>query len=249
MALVDLQRRAVEVCFGPEPRPEQLQALGDERIWRFYREAVRKRLRSELHFAFKRTRAVTGDAFERAYESFLHGAPPRTRFFHAVVGCFAESAAPQFARDPALPAFTADLCAYEAALWTVSDLPDTDVVPAGEFAFDREPVLAPALRLLALGHAVHEADGAHLVRDDAYPAREVYLCVHRRPEEKKARTWTCNAVMFELMQRFARGGETVAQAVEQVAARRAIAVDEAFIDGLCTVLADFIDHGVILGGR
>jgi len=66
MALVDLQRRAVEVCFGPEPRPEQLQALGDERIWRFYREAVRKRLRSELHFAFKRTRVVAGDAFERA---------------------------------------------------------------------------------------------------------------------------------------------------------------------------------------
>jgi hypothetical protein len=245
MALIDLQRRAVEVCFGPEPQPEQLAALGDARVWRIYREAVRKRLRSELHFALKRTRAATGEAaFEAAYAAFLAGAPPRTRFFHAVVAAFAEHAAPRFAADASVPAYAADLCAYEAALWTVSDLPDLDAAAPAEFAFDREPVLAPALRLIALRHPVHEAPV-----EGAYAAREVWLCVHRRPEEKKARTWTCNAVAFELLQRFTRGGETVAQAVQQVAARRAIAVDQAFVDGLCTVLADFIDRGVILGGR
>jgi hypothetical protein len=245
MALIDVQRSVVSACFGPEPRAEELAALGDARIWRIYRDSIRNRLRGELKVAFKRTYAAAEASFERAFAEFLSGAPPRTRYFHAVVGCFAESAVAFFARDPEAPAFTADLCAYEAALWTVSDLPDAAPEASAEFAFDRRPLLAPALRFLTLGHTVHEPPAV----DNGYAAREVYLCVHRRPEEKKARTWAMNAVTSDLMQRFASSDETVAEAVQQVAHKRGIAVDEAFIDGLCTVLADFIDRGVILGAR
>ena len=61
---------------------------------------------------------------------------------------------------------------------------------AAEFAFDRPVVLSPALRLLALRHAVHQKPAA----DGSYARGEVYLCVHRRPEEKKAKTWELNAV-------------------------------------------------------
>jgi hypothetical protein len=52
MALIDVQRAVVDVCFGPEPNPQQLEALGDARIFRIYRDAVRKRLRAELEQAF-----------------------------------------------------------------------------------------------------------------------------------------------------------------------------------------------------
>jgi hypothetical protein len=244
-ALVELERDVVELCFGPEPSVEQCRRLGDERIWRIYRESIRNRLRSELKVALKRTHAAAGDAFERAFGEFLQQAPPRTRYFHAVVGCFAESACASFAHQPDAPRYLADLCAYEAALWAVSDLPDA--MPAGlaQFTFDREPVLAPALALLALGHAVHAEPDAQ----GAYECGEVYLCVHRRADEKKARTFRMNAVMFELMQRFSRGGQSVTTALQQVAAQREIAIDEPFVDGLCTVLSDFIERGIILGAR
>jgi hypothetical protein len=245
MALVDLEREVVELCFGPEPSAEQCRRLGDERIWRIYRDSIRNRLRSELKFALKRTHAAAGAAFERAFAQFLQEAPPRTRYFHGVVGCFAESARAFFTREPGVPAYLADLCAYEAALWAVSDLPDAAPAGLDEFAFDREPVLAPALELLALGHAVHAAPDAH----GNYAHGDVYLCVHRRAEEKKARTWSVNAVTFDLMHRFRRGGESVTTALQQVAAQRGIALDEPFIDGLCTVLSDFIERGVILGVR
>lgn len=246
MALIDLQRSVVEVCFGLEPRAEQLAALGNERIFRIYRDAIRKRLRAELGVAFKRTFATAGEAaVERAFAHFLDDSPPRTRFFHAVVGSFAQSAVPFFEREPGLPSHVADLCAYEAALWAVADLPDSLSEQVLEFGFDKQAVLAPALRLLALRHAVHVTPEPEL----GYAPGAYYLCVHRRPEEKRARPWTLNAVSFELMQRFVTDGTTVAEAVQQVAALRGIAVDQNFLDGLCTVLADFIERGVILGGR
>jgi hypothetical protein len=246
MALIDLQRQVVEVCLGPEPSAEQLASLGDARIWRIYRDAIRKRLHGELEVAFKRTRAAAGEAaFERAFEHFLRCDPPRARFFHAVVGCFADSAVPFLSAEPGVPARVADLCAYEAALWAVSDLPDRTPEAVAEFGFDKQPVLASALRLLCLRSEVLSEDASQSATEPA----QHFLCVHRRPEDKKARTHRLNAVGYDLMQRFVQGEQTVAQAVEAVATARSIAVDEPFLDGLCTMLADFIDRGVILGGR
>jgi hypothetical protein len=245
MALIDKQRAVVELCFGAEPGPEQLAELGSERIFRIYREAVRNRLRAELEVAFKRTFAAAGAAaVERAFVRFLSGDPPRTRFFHAVAGSFAASAVAFFASEPGVPAHVGDLCAYEAALWAVSDLPDCVSEPVVDLGFDKKPVLSPALRLLSLRHAVHVEPTAA-----GYAVGEHHLCVHRPPHEKRGRPWTLNAVTYDLMQRFVEGGDTLAQAVQHVAVQRGFAVDEKFLDGLCSVLADFIDRGVILGGR
>jgi hypothetical protein len=245
MALIDLQRAVVEVCFGAEPRKEQLAELGNERIFGIYRDAVRSRLRAELGIAFKRTFAAVGaDAVERAFSRFLSSDPPRTRFFHAVAGSFAASAVPFFASEPDLPPYVADLCAYEAALWAVSDLPDHVTEPLVELGFDTAPVLSPALRLLSLRHAVHVEP-----TDAGYALGEHYLLVHRPPHENRGKPWTLNAVTHDLMQRLFEGGDTLANAVQQVAVQRGFVVDEKFLDGLCTVLADFVDRGVILGGR
>jgi hypothetical protein len=247
MSLIDVQRAAVELCCGPEPSSEQVAALGDERVWRLYRELIRKRLLGELRIALKRTYAAAGaEPFARAFEQHLREGPPRTRFFHALVAEFVRDAAPLFRSDPGLPPYLGDLAEYEAALWTVSDLDDRAPPQVAEFAFDRPPVLAPAQRLLALRHAVHVvAQGV-----DGYQRADVYLCVHRRPDEKRAKTWTLNAVTFALMQHFSRSPEaTVGDAVQQVARERGIAVDQNFLDGLCTVLADFIERGILLGSR
>lgn len=247
MSLIDLQRRAVELCCAREAGDEQLQALGDERIWRLYRELIRNRLRGELKVALKRTYAAAGaQAFERAFEHHMQTDPPRSRFFHGVVSDFVQSAVPFFRADPSLPSHLGDLAEYEGALWAVSDLPDAAPEISTEFAFDRRAVLSPALRLLALQYAVHR----NPQKSGAYERISVYLCLHRRPEEKTAKRWELNAVSFDLMQRLQQDeAPVVSEAVQQVAAARSIPVDEKFLDRLCTVLATFIDGGIILGAR
>jgi len=246
MALVDLQRQAVQACLSPEPSAEQLAQLGDARIWLVYRDAIRKRLRAELRLALPRTRATVGDpAFDRAFEKFLASDPPRTRFFHFIPDLFAIGAAQDFAATPALPPHAADLCRYEAALRTVADLPDAVPTGLSEFAFELRPVLAPALRLLELRHAVHVEPAP----EQGYAPGEHHLCVYRRPEERKAGTLKLNAVGYDLLKRFESGEQTVAESIQHVAAQRSLHVDERFLDGLCTMLADLIERGVILGGR
>jgi hypothetical protein len=245
--LADLQRAAVELCYGGEPSSEQYAAIGDARIFRIYREAVRKRLHGELEVALPRTSALLGAAvLGRLFDRFLREVPPRTRFFHAVVGCFADAALPWMRADDTLPAQAADLCAYEAACWAVGDLSDNPQGEVLEFAFDRRPALSPALRLLALRHPVHASAEAEA---EARTAGEHWLCVYRKREEQKARHLLLNATTFALMQRFVAETETVAESVQQVAIAREVVVDQAFLDGLCTVLADFLERGIVLGGR
>jgi hypothetical protein len=245
--VAEIERAALRVCFGAEATATDLQMLGDERVWRVYREMARKRLREECQLGLKRTLAAAGEvAFERAFVAHLAEDPPRVRYFRGIVPAFARSAAPRFRADPTVPPYAADLCAWEGALWEVGDLDDRAPGPAPvEFGFDRAPVLAPALRLLHFAHAVHEAPDA----SGAYAARETYLCVHRRAEDRAPRTWTLDPVMHALMVRFERGTEPIAAAIQAVAQARGISVDGHFVDGLCTVLADFLERGVILGSR
>ncbi len=246
MSVVDIERAVVRVCFAPDAPEDDLLLLGDARVWRIYRDMVRKRLREECRRGLRRTlRAAGSEAFERAFVAHLADEQPRTRLFREIVTSFARSAAPRFRADATLPAYVADLCEWEAALWEVSDLDDRVEPAPGEFAFDKVAVIAPATRLLALGHAVHEKPSG----EGGFPAREVYLCVHRRADERRASTWTLTPVMYAVMLRLAHGGDTVSDAIKHVALERGIAVDQCFLDGLCTVLADFLERGLLLGSR
>jgi hypothetical protein len=252
MSLADLQRHATKLCLGPAPSEGALAELGDARIWRLYREMVRNRLRGELRFALRRSHAAFGDAlFDRLVDHVLEHAPPASRPFHGIVHDFARSAQPLVreiaAREPeaAVPAFAADLIAYEAALWAVSDLDDRIEATPAELSFDAPPVLTPARRLLALQHAVNEAAQA----SGGYRAGEIFLCVYRRPEDTTARTFVLNATMYALMLELDSGAVTLTEAVQRVARARKLQVDAAFIDGLCTVLADFSERGLLLGSK
>jgi hypothetical protein len=246
VALIDLQREVVATCFGPEPNAEQLAALGDARVWGLYRRMVRNRIRTELKTAFRRSYAALGrEPFERLLDGYLQQSPPRTRFFYTLPSEFAQHVLPALRGGHGVVAYAADLLAYEAAQRAVGDMLDTLPDAPGEFAFDKRPVFAPALQLLALEHAVDKPPG----KDGGYERTPTYLCVYRRAEDKKPRLWRLNPVMFALMERFAGTQESVQDAIKQVAKERGLVLDAAFVDGLCTVLADFIERGVILGGR
>ncbi len=246
MSLIELQRELLALCCGPAPTEAQLARLGDPRVFGLYRDLIRNRLRGELKHALKRTCAAAGAAaFERAFDEHMRLDPPRTRFFHALVGGFERTAVRVFETDPSVPAYVVDLCRYETALWTVGDLPDPPREPADEFAFDKVPVISPALRLLELRHAVHQ----HAGPDGGYAAGEFFVCIHRRAEETRPKAWALNAVAFELLRQLANASQPATSAIQRVATARGIAMDEKFVDGLCTVLADAIERGIVLGAR
>lgn len=250
MSLLERQRAATALCLGPEPSDAQLAALGDARIWRLYREMIQGRLRGELKVALRRSCAALGEpGLERLSAAWLEQAPPRSRPFHGVVDDFARFAV-GFVRaacssDAALAPWLADLIAYEAALWAVGDMDDRVAGAVQELAFDAPPCFAPARRLVTLHSAVHEA----ALPDGSYAPGEVHVCVYRPAQDKAARTFVLNPTLHALLVALEAGELTLTQAVQRVATERKLRVDAAFIDGLCTVLADFTERGLLLGSR
>jgi hypothetical protein len=246
VALIDLQRAVLAICFRAEPPQAALQELGDPQRWLLYRDMVRERLLREIRAALPRSSALLGAAaLERAFSWHLEHDPPRTRYFRQIVGAFLNSALPLWAADPELPAAGLDLARYEGTLWEVADLDASLPELPGEFAFDRIPVLSPALRLLTVSHAVHLPSGP----DADYAVAEYLLCVHRAPGAQRARTWTLTRSTYQLLQHWQSTEQTVADSVQQLARQRGVRVDARYVDGLCAALAQFIEAGIVVGSR
>jgi uncharacterized protein (DUF1501 family) len=231
---------------GPAPSEAQLEPFGDARIWALYREMIQNRLRGELKNALRRScEALSPAGLERVFQAWLVQAPPRSRPFHGIVEDFARFALGFVRADSASVAWAADLIAYEAALWAVSDMDDRVPVAVQELSFDAPPCFAPARRLVVLQHAVHDGPEA----DGSFKAGELCVCVYRPAEDKASRTFVLNPTLRALMTALDAGELTLTQAVQRVAQERKLRVDEKFIDGLCTVLADFSERGLLLGSR
>lgn len=246
MSLSEVQRAFLSICFDPVPARADLDMLSGERQrWLVYRDMVRARLRDMAAVGLPRTRKTLGEArFDRAFTRYLAEDPPRSRYIRDVVPHFVCHATRAWEGDAELPAHLPDLARYEAAKWVVAD-EEEPTAAATEFDFDKPAVFTPAHRLLRLRHAVHRAE------DDPRFAEPVpiQLLVYRRKDGKRAHTWSCNAVTADLIERWAAGEQTVSEAIRTVAEQRGLVVDQRFLDGLCTVLADFIERGIVLGSR
>jgi hypothetical protein len=236
----ELALQATRLCLGPEPSEAQLRELGDPRIWRLYRELIRGRLKGEARAALPRSLELMGEAsFERAFERWLLSAPPRSRAFYGVAIELAE----HLCADTELPELVRDALRYESTQRLVANLEERVAVQVGELELDAIPVLNPTLRLLALSHALHEPQQA----EGSYRRAPTRLLLHRRLEETRVRTTVLTAVTFALFERFLAQQETILDAVRAVAIERKLRVDDAFLDGLCTVLADLHESGALLG--
>lgn len=246
MSLADFEHAIQRVCTARTPDPADLSLLGDNRVWLVYRGMVRRRLHAEVGRVFSRTRAAIGeDAFDACFEAVLEREPPTTRFFYGVPLWFARSAEPMLREDAALPPHAVDLLRYEAARWEVADLDGRPQVTPKEFAFDAVAVLSPSMRLLTVDHAVHHKPAG----DGSYAPGVHHLLLHRASDDAPVKTWSVNAVTRDLLAQLQATPIAVTEAVAAVASKRGVAVDGPFVEGLCTVLADFIERGVVLGSR
>lgn len=242
MGLIDLQRQILSLCFDETPSEASLSSLGQRDAWLTYREMIRERLMRELRLALPRTRGLVGDAaFTAAFTHQLEHEPPRERYFRQVVAGFVAHALPLWAADPQLPAASGDLARYELALWEVRDMVVTPHAGLAEFSFERVAAVSPALRLLALEHAVRPGE-------DLAP-RKQYLCVQRAPEPQRTKVWRLTATTFQLLERLAREDVTVSDVVKQVAQASGSRIDAEYLDSLCGTLAQFLEVGIILGSR
>lgn len=241
MGLIDLQREILSLCFAQTPAEASLAALGQREAWLTYREMIRERLLRELRLALPRTRVLVGEgAFDATFEHQLEHAPPRERYFRQVVSGFVAHALPLWAADTALHAASGDLARYELALWEVRDIALGAPAPQ-ELSFERPAVLSPALRLLALNHAVRPGE--------TLEARREYLCVQRAIDVGRTRVWRLTPTTFQLLTGLSREHGSVSAVVREVAQASGARIDAEYLDKLCETLAQFLEVGIILGSR
>ncbi len=100
------------------------------------------------------------------------------------------------------------------------------------------------MRVLRLDYAVDEVPS----EGEAYARHPTLLCVYRNARHR-AVPKRLNPLAADLLEAWQRGEETVAESVERVAREHDTPIGPAFIEKLSTLIADFVDDGVLLGGR
>ena len=246
MALIDLQRDVQAVCLDREVDEEKLSRLGDERVFRIYRDMVRRRFYSELKIALPRSYLAAGDAaFDIAFAAFMAERPPRRRFFHDVPVEFSEVAEPLFRKGGTATPYAADMILYESACWKVSDIPadQPEVSELTEFDFDLPTALHPTVRLLALEYPVH----IHHEDEREYVKKPTRLVLYRPDDADRVRYLSVSARSHAVLMYVHTHGCTMTEAIKKVSQAQHFAVDQRFLEKFCTLLADLVDRRIILG--
>lgn len=242
-SLADVQRAFTRVCFEPEPRDEDLALLHDDRErWLMYRRMVRSRFFDMARAGLPRSAELLGKArFDAVVSAYLAEHRPQTRFIRDVVHELVAHALPGWEADDALPPHTAELVRYEELKWRVSNLEWEDR-PHVELDFEAAAVMNPTVRWLPLSFRV---DKTELEAPPKLDERHLAL-VYRRPGGAKIHTYVLNDVGARLFLAWTTA-PSCADGVRQVLADMDRQPDARFIDGMAGVLADLVEHRIVLG--
>ncbi len=234
--LADRTKAMQRVCFDAEPSEADLELLGSRERWLVYRELVQNRLVEVINVALARTKSALGDeSFGRAVSAWLSKGGPKTRYLRYVPAELAGFAIPIW-QDEEAP-WIAELARFEIASWNVRHAP-RDPKPELEFAFDRRPVLGPALEVVRLEYPVHKKPTPAA----GYEPDSTFLCVYRDADHR-ASTRTLNPLAADLLDAWKRADETVAESVQRIAAQHHTEIGPAFIEKLSAIIAEFIIGG------
>lgn len=240
MGLAEYESRALALCFAAEVSDAELAEIGNADRWRTYRNMVRARLRKVCANAFPRALDAMGEErFDALFVAWLAEAGVTHRYFREVPIGFLEHASPALANaEPWL----LDLARYELATWRVKLVDDRDEPEVVEIDFDRPIALNVALEVLETSHEVHQPIDGH-----AYPAERSRYAIYRAADFR-AVTMILTPMAHALLSAWcADSSKTLTEQVQHVTAARGRAVDARFVDGLSTMLADFIERGIVRG--
>jgi hypothetical protein len=240
--LVDHAKAMQRVCFGSEPSEADLELLGSRERWLVYRDLVRNRLNVVIGVALTRTKNAIGkDAFSRAVDEWFSTGGPKTRYLRYVPSELAEFAIPIWQRTEA--PWVADLAGYEISSWEIRHGP-RNPTPSAEFAFDRKPVVATAVKVLRLGYPIQNKP----MPEAGYELEPTILCLYR-DKNHKAIPRKLNPLAADLLEAWQHTDQTVAESVQQIAAAHNTEIGPAFIEKLSTLITDFLDRRILLGGH
>ncbi|MGE0784129.1 MAG: putative DNA-binding domain-containing protein [Sandaracinaceae bacterium] len=242
-SLEEVQRAFTRICFDREPSDADFAVLHDDRErWMLYRGMVRRRLLGMLRQGLPKTAALLGPRFDDASVAYLAEHAPKTRFIREIVHELVEHALPRWREDPSLPAHLTDLVRYEDTKWRVGarEWPATPAL-SEELDFEGRAVMNPTALDVGLDHRVD--------KDAMAPARlrETHRAiVYRKPGSGRIHTYVLNRIGAELYDAW-RAEPSFAAGARAVLTANAREPDARFIDGMAQILAEMVEHSIVLG--
>jgi hypothetical protein len=246
--LVDYERDFVSILFDAEPSERAIERLGGLRErWLLYRDMVRSRMQKMIENGLPRTVKALGDErYGAMYAQWLAESPPRTRYIREIVPAFVAFATPRWNADESVPRWAIELAEYESTRWVVGQEHVEWPSDVSEFTFEKIAVMNPTLRLLRFEHRVSDPlpEGA-----TDYERKKTAVIVYRRPDNDRIGAWIPNALSADLVEGWLREDASVAEVVKRVCAEKCAPIDENLVESLGTMLAGFLEKGIVLGGR
>jgi hypothetical protein len=246
VTLDDVQRALARVCLAPSPDGGDIASLGDAPArWHLYRALVRGRFVETLGDALPGTRRALGDAgLDACVTAWLDRAPPTTRYVRELSIDFARllDGSPEVIPADAAP-WTRDMARYEAAVMHAHiafDAPPDD--PAvGEFDMALAPALCPAQRFVRVDYGVH--------RGGEPEPTPFALVVYRAPATDAVEVLELTPIAGDIYELFTRGDRSVTACAQEALARHDASAGALFVESFAALLGDFMDRGILLGGR
>jgi hypothetical protein len=235
--LQSFQAAALRVCFDEEPDPANFAQLeGSKQRWMVYRKMVRNRLTGMIRAGLPRfTDNCEEDEIADLVQSFFGVVRVKSRYIRDCVPEFAT-----FVRDSRGDELPAELCAYltwDEAIWCVRH-GDYATVEAAEFQFEAVPVVNPAHRDLELPTDPESDEGG-----------KTFITVFRQQGTHRMRDMRMNGFARCLWEEIVASEKPIMASISSLAAAEGADVDHAFIQRVCDILAEFLDHGLLLGSR
>ena len=197
--------------------------------------------------AHARLNEIADGAFDALFATFLEEVAPRTHYLRDVPDEFLTWLTPRLRARKDLPAYIADLAAYELVQFAIAAAPTPATAPPlAEVTLDRPLVFADAKRLGRYAHAVHELPD-NVVDRSVPAARDVSILVYRDAEHV-VRCLDLTPLAATITERLF-AGEPLQNALAPACAAHGIALDDSLLADIARLLADLGDRGVLLGAQ
>lgn len=217
----------------------------DPRRLLLYRKLVRRGLADSIRRQIPRVAARLGPAWDATIERFFNEELPRSHYLRDVAFELVDFAAPIWAADPSLPAYTIDLARHELLAFEVSCEPRYAEPTGAPLDLDRPVRFDPAARLRRYEHAIHRLSAELDARD--LPPREPTSLLAYRDADHDVRYLELTPLAAGVVERLLQG-HALRAAVTSACANLAIPMDDHVLASIAALLADLADRGVLLGG-
>lgn len=228
------------------PDLEQMAGLGADRLL-VYRRLVLNRFVDVVETTVPRTQARRGlEAFHADVSRFLDEDASKSQYLRDIALEFAQWAERRWPENESIPAYLPYLARHEILSFEMAALPNDDrPVAEGELDLERPVRMQASSRVVRYPYAVHELPTDP--DDVSEPERRDTALLAYRDREHKVRYLDLGPASAEILEALIHRREPLREAISAGAAAAEVSMDDAYLGGVATLLADLADRGVLLG--